>query len=151
MIVRHRTPLAPFDRSFDRAFEQLTNSFFDSRRQVGPIVDGAWHDDQFVLTVDLPGVPADAVTVEVAGSTLTLGAQTDSMEWQRTLRLSNRLDPETVSANHVDGRLTVRIGTFAEPRARQVEIETSPAPAAIEATGERAEEHADESADESTD
>ncbi len=136
MIVRHRTPLATFDRGFDRAFEQLTNSFFDSPRQHGPIVDGAWRDDQYVLTVDLPGVPADAVSVEVAGNTLTLGAQTDSMQWQRTLRLSGRLDPESVSANHVDGRLTVRIGTYAEPQARRVEIDTTPPPAAIEASSE---------------
>lgn len=148
MIVRHRTPFAGFDRSFDRAFEQLTNSFYDTRRQVGPVVDGAWHDEAYVLTVDLPGVPADAVTVEVAGNTLTLGAQTESMEWQRTLRLNGRLDPDTVSANHVDGRLTVRIGTYAEPQARRVEIDTAPAPAAIEATSETTDEQAGEQAGE---
>ena len=135
MIVRHRSPMS-FDRSFDRAFEQLTNSFFDSRRQPGPVVDGVWRDDEYVLTVDLPGVPADAVTVEVAGRTLSLGARTDQMEWQRTLKLGGRLDPEKVSANHVDGRLTVRIGTFDEPEARRIAIDTAPVAPAIEATSE---------------
>ncbi len=135
MIVRHRSPMS-FDRSFDRAFEQLTNSFFDSQRQPGPVVDGAWRDDEYVLTVDLPGVPADVVTVEVAGRTLSLGACTDQMEWQRTLKLGGRLDPEKVSANHVDGRLTVRIGTFDEPEARRISIDTTPVAAAIEAASD---------------
>ncbi len=140
MIVRHRTPIATFDRSFDRAFEQITNSFFDSRRQLGPMVDGAWHDDEYVLTVDLPGVPAEAVNVEVAGTTLTLSANTDTMEWQRSLRLNGRLDPESIRANHVDGRLTVRISTFDEPQARRVEIDTTPATPAIETTSEQSDQ-----------
>jgi HSP20 family protein len=136
MIVRHRSPISAFDRNFDRAFEQITNSFFDSRRQMGPVVEGTWKDDEYVLTADLPGVPADAVTVEVSGTTLILGAKTDSLEWQRTLRLGGRLDPEKVSANHVDGRLTVRIGTYDEPEARRIAIDTTPPAAAIEATSD---------------
>ena len=58
------------------------------------------------------------------------------MQWQRTVRLGDRLDPESVTAHHVDGRLTVRIGTHAEPEARTVAISTTPPPAAIEATAE---------------
>ena len=141
MIVRHRFPTSTFDRTFDRsfdrnldrAFEQLTSSFFDTRRSAGPVADGAWKDDQYVLTVDLPGVPADAVSVEVTGDQLLLEAHTDEMQWQRSLRLGGRLDPEQVSAHHVDGRLTVRIGTYDEPEARKIAIATTPPPAAIEA------------------
>jgi HSP20 family protein len=136
MIVRHRSPISPFDLSFDRAFEQLTNTFYDSRRQVGPLVDGGWQGDEYVITVDLPGVPADAVTVDVAGATLTLSARTDSMEWQRSIRLGGRLDPDKVRANHVDGRLTVRVGTFDEPETRRIEIDTAPVTPAIEATAD---------------
>lgn len=132
MIVRHRS-VSPLESTFDRAFEQLTNSFYDSRRQVGPTVDGSWRDDEYVLTVDLPGVPADAVAVDVSGNTLTLSARTDSMEWQRSVRLGGRLDPEKVRANHVDGRLTVRIGMYDEPESRRIEIDTSRPQAAIEA------------------
>jgi HSP20 family protein len=138
MIVRHRYPTATFDRSFDRAFEQITNSFFDSRRQAGPVVDGVWHDDEYVLTVDLPGVPAEAVSIEATGNTLTLAATTETMEWQRSLRLGGRLDPEKIVANHRDGRLTVRIGTFDAPEARVIAIDTTPTPAAIEATSDDA-------------
>lgn len=152
MIVRHRFPASTFDRAFDRnldrAFEQLTNSFFETRRPAGPVVDGAWRNDEYVLTVDLPGVPASAVNVEVTGDTLALEARTDEMHWQRTLRLGGRLDPDKISAHHVDGRLTVRIGTYDEPEARKVAIDVTAPPAAIESsvaddTGEQADEHAE--------
>ena len=131
MLVRHHTTAPTFDRSIDRAFEQLTNSFFETRRTTGPTVDGRWDDNEYVITVDLPGVPASAVTVEVTGTTLALAAETDSLTWHRSLRLGGRLDPEKVAARHLDGRLTVRIGTVDEPEARTVSIETA-APEAIE-------------------
>ena len=125
MIVRHRTT-PTFD--LDRAFEQLTSSFFDVRRPAGPVVDGTWSDDQYVLTVDLPGVPASAVDVSVTGTTLTIEVVTDELTWKRSLRLGGRLSADKVSAQHVDGRLTVRVGSHAEPEARRIEIDT-PVPA----------------------
>lgn len=147
MLVRHRTytPNGSFDRTFDRAFEQLTNSFFDTRRSDGPVIDGAWTDDEYVLTVDLPGVPAESVSVEVTGTNLTLGVTTDSLDWKRSVRLGERLDPDKVRARHLDGRLTVRIGTIDEPEARQVAIDTTAPDRAIEATSTdtQAEDQAD--------
>ena len=132
MIVRHRPAQPTFDLSFDRTFEQLANSFFDTRRAAGPVVDGSWSGDEYVLTVDLPGVPASAVDVQVSGATLTIDVSTDELSWKRSLRLGGRLSPDKVTANHVDGRLTVRIGSFDEPEARKIEIST--ATPAIEAT-----------------
>jgi len=157
MLVRHRHPIYTLDRVFDRvfdngfdtAFEQLTNSLM-SRRHVGPIVDGAWKDDQYVLTVDLPGVPAEAVSVEVAGNVLKLGVTTDQLEWTRSLTLGSRLDPEKVTAQHVDGRLTVRVGSVDSPATRRIEIDTTPEPAAIEAGATDAADAADEAATQST-
>ena len=144
MLVRHRTynpAFTPtFDRPLDRAFEQLTNSFFDTRRSDGPVIDGAWLDDEYVLTVDLPGVPAEAVTVEVTGTNLTLGATTDSLEWKRSVRLGGRLDPDKVHARHLDGRLTVRIVAVDEPEARVISIDTTAPERAIEATSSEADE-----------
>ena len=53
------------------------------------------------------------------------------------MSIGSALDPESVSANHVDGRLTVTIGAAAKPAARTIEISTT-APAAIE-SGEASE------------
>ena len=144
MLVRHRS-VTPFDRTIDRAFEQLTNSFYDTRRTASPVVDGAWDGDEYVLTVDLPGVPADAVAVDVAGSTLTLGAATDTFEWKRSLKLGGRLDAGKVSARHLDGRLTVRVGTVDEPETRSIAIDTAAPDPAIEAASSDADD--DQSSD----
>lgn len=125
MLTLRTTPT--FDRSFDRAFDQLVGSFFDQRRTAsGPVVDAGWQGDAYVLTVDLPGVPASAVAVEVAGQTLSLSATTPTLDWQRSVRLGARLDPDKVEANHVDGRLTVRIGTVDAPTSRRIEIGATP-------------------------
>jgi HSP20 family protein len=149
MIVRHRPTPNSFDVGFDRAFEQLANSFFDTRRShTGPVVDGSWSGDEYVLTVDLPGVPASGVDVQVSGTTLTVSVATDELTWKRSLRLGGRLSPDKVSAHHVDGRLTLRIGSFDEPEARSIEISTA-APA-IAATSTDASDTTDDTVDDTT-
>jgi len=132
MIVR--SSLSALDRSFDRTFEQLTAGLLPapaSRRRPLPEVR-AHHDDtdrdSLVLTVDLPGVGADAVTVEVAGRSLTLGVDTETLQWSRSLQLGPALDPDKVTARHLDGRLTVRIGSVDAPETRSIAIDTAPAP-----------------------
>ena len=136
MIVRHRTAPTTFDANFNRAFDQLATSFFDNRRPTGPVVDGSWVDDEYVLTVDLPGVPASAVSVDVTGTTLTVAVDSDDLTWKRSLRLGGRLDPEKVAARHLDGRLTVTVGSYDAPEPRSIEISTT-APA-IESTDNEA-------------
>ena len=125
MIVRHRTAPAAFDANFNRAFDQLTSSFFDNRRPTGPVVDGSWVGDEYVLTVDLPGVPASAVSVDVTGTTLTIAVENDDLSWKRSLRLGGRLDPDKVGARHLDGRLTVTVGSYDAPEPRSIEISTA--------------------------
>ena len=134
MIVRQRSPFAgvsALDRSFDRAFEQLTSSFFEPRRR-GPVMEATWSEGSLQLTVDLPGVPADAVSIEVAGRSLTVGVQTDEFEWTRTLKLGAALDPEAVNARHVDGRLTVPVNAVQAPTPRSSAIDTTAQQPAIE-------------------
>jgi HSP20 family protein len=146
MLVRTR-PYRPsvavrtFDRSFDRVFEQLTSSFASAPRT--PVVDATWRDGDLVLTVDLPGVAAEQVGVSVSGRTLTLSATTEHTSWERSLTIGAALDAESVTAQHVDGRLTVTIAAAAKPAVRTIEIAT--APAAIEAAS--SEDAASEPAD----
>jgi HSP20 family molecular chaperone IbpA len=133
MLVRTRPyrPAFSFDRSLDRAFGQLTSSFFTNVART-PVVDAGWHDGNLVLTVDLPGTPADQVGVSVSDRTLTLSAKGEHGSWERSMRLGAALDPEQTSATYVDGRLTVTVAGAAQPEARTIEISTS-APEAIEA------------------
>src|SRR6186997_2052597 len=121
MLVRTRpyrpaVAVRPFDRSFDRVFEQLTSTFTSAPRT--PVVDATWRDGDLVLTVDLPGVAADQVEVSVAGRTLTLSASTEHSSWERRVTIGAALDAESVTAQHVDGRLTVTIAAAAKPAVR---------------------------------
>jgi HSP20 family molecular chaperone IbpA len=124
MIVRHRTPASVIDRTFDRTFDQLTSSLFTPVRR-GPEVLASWDGDTLVLTVDLPGVAAEQVSVETAGRALTLAADTDSMQWTRSVQIGNSLDLEKIEAAHVNGRLTVRIGAVDAPETRRIVVKTT--------------------------
>lgn len=125
MIVR---PATTFDRSIDRAFEQLTRSLFDSNRATsGPDVKGGWHDNRYVMTVDLPGIAPENVDVNVTANVLELAANVDGINWSRKIRLGEGLDTESISAHHVHGRLTIVVSKVAAAETRSVTIDTTPA------------------------
>ena len=143
MIVRHRTPFGtarfevarvatPRPPAFERSVDQLVSALADAPRSGArrrtPVVDSSWHDGRLRLTVDLPGVAADAIDVRVTDRVLTIAVSTDELSWERTLRLGASLDAEQVSARHVDGRLTVEVGPLATPEPRRIAIDTTPAP-----------------------
>jgi HSP20 family molecular chaperone IbpA len=156
MIVRHRSPFTTrgypvvraFDSSFDRTFEQLTQSFFEPFRRL-PAVDSSSVDGSLVLSVDLPGVPSEAVNIEVAGRSLTIAVHTDELQWDRTVQLGTSVDPDKVSARHVDGRLTVTVGAVDTPPTRTIAIDTGSSstvtPAIESATTEGATDEAESS------
>ena len=150
MLVRTRPyrPAFAFDRSFDRTFDQLTSSFFTNVKRT-PVVDASWQDGNLVLAVDLPGTPAEQVGVAVSGRTLTLSVKGESSAWERSLRLGAALDAELVTANHVDGRLTVTVAPAAQPAARTIEISTSAPPAIAAESVETAEAQPEDGTSES--
>jgi len=128
MLVRTR-PYRPA-AGFDRTFDQLASSIFSTVTR-STVVDAGWRDGDLVLSVDLPGTPAEQVGVSVSGRTLTLSASGADSTWERSIHLGAALDTERVSAHHVDGRLTVTVAAAAKPEIRTVEVSTT-APAAIE-------------------
>jgi HSP20 family molecular chaperone IbpA len=123
-----------FDRRFDRTFAQLaglalgTGSF---TRSNSPAVSATWNDGAYLLTVDLPGVPEEALSVSVAGRTLIVDVATDNLTWNERVRLPHVLDIEATTANYANGRLTVTVPAAPEAQPRKVEIVTG-APAAAE-------------------
>jgi HSP20 family molecular chaperone IbpA len=125
VIVRHRTPASAIDRGFDRTFEQLTSSLFAPVRRT-PEVIASWDSDTMVLTVDLPGVAPEQVSVETSGQNLTLATDTETMQWSRTLQIGSALDLDKIEARHLNGRLTVRIGAVDTPETRRIPVSTTP-------------------------
>jgi HSP20 family molecular chaperone IbpA len=125
MILRTRPSFPAFEDRFDRAFHQLTSSILSASPRT-PAFDAAWTDGALQLTVDLPGTPEDAIQVDVAGRTLTIGVETDGLQWSRSVRLGSALDPEQVSAHYVHGRLTVTVAPAAAAEKRAIAIDTTP-------------------------
>ncbi len=129
LIVRNNRSLD----SLDRVFDQLTQSLFAPTARPraaaapAPHVQADWHEGSLVLTVDLPGVPRDAVSVEVAerGLTIAVAHSTERGEvrWSRSLQLGGSLDAEAVNARYADGRLTVTVPPAATPEPRRITIE----------------------------
>ena len=135
MIVRTRPFTPAFDQRVDRMFAELTRSMSGTRT---PEVAAAWHDGSMRLTVDLPGVADEAITVDVAGRTLTIAVDHEGTPWQRSFQLGAQLDPTQVSARYLHGRLTVTVAPAPEPEKRQIALDTAPdataTPAVLETT-----------------
>jgi HSP20 family protein len=117
----------------DRLFRQLVAGFNQPWEQTSPEVTGRWAEGALQLNVDLPGVPRDQVSVEVADRALTIGVVAAEGErkfrWSRTIQLANSLDADTVAATYADGRLTVTVQPTAKPEPRVISIGEPAAPA----------------------
>jgi HSP20 family molecular chaperone IbpA len=135
MILRTRPAFAAFD-DVDRMFNQLAQSFRSTSPRL-PVVDAAAQDGTLTLTVDLPGTPEDAIHVDVAGRTLTIGVESDALRWSRSIQLGRALDPEQVSAHYLHGRLTVTVAPAPEAQKRSIPVATT-APAIEAHTSEAA-------------
>jgi HSP20 family molecular chaperone IbpA len=135
MLVTRPRPVSRTNRSFDpfdRAFAQLSAGLLASTPvwRGAPSVTPTWRGDQLELTVDLPGVPRDAVSVEVADRTVTIAVEHaverdgggEELRWSRAIQLGGALDPDSVIARYVDGRLTVTVSPAPKPAARRVEL-----------------------------
>lgn len=104
-------------------------------RSTAPALSGRWADGAYELTVDLPGVPEEAISASVAGRTLTIDVVADELTWNERVRLPQTLDPELVSARYANGRLTVTIAKTAEATPRTIAIDTAPVPAELVVAG----------------
>lgn len=132
LLARTTTP-----SSFDRAFQQLSQSLMPTSSwawRTAPAVHAVWRGENLELSVDLPGVPREAVSVDVAGRALTIavehGAEGEQLRWSRAFQLGGSLDPDSVAARYADGRLVVTVAPTAKPASRRVAIASPGATAA---------------------
>jgi HSP20 family protein len=129
----------PF-REFDRLAQQLTGSTAPgtwSRPNPMPM-DAYRSGDEYVVVFDLPGVPADAIDLDIERNVLTVKAErrpaavSDGVEMQvaerplgvfsRQLFLGDTLDAERIEAAYDNGVLTLRIPVAAQAKPRKISI-----------------------------
>jgi HSP20 family protein len=137
LVVRHRPTRAPWDlqREVDSIFQRAFGVPFAS--SAGAAFDVEPDADGVTVRAELPGVDPAAIAINVEGRTLTISAERKSEERQngayrlreraygqfsRSLRLSDDLDAEAITADAKHGVLTVRIPKRAESKPRQIEV-----------------------------
>jgi HSP20 family protein len=94
--------------------------------------------DEYVVVFDLPGVPAEAIDLDVERNVLTVKAErrpagySEGIEMQvaerplgvfsRQLFLGDTLDPERIEAAYDNGVLTLKIPVAAQAKPRKISI-----------------------------
>lgn len=94
-------------------------------------------EDTYVLSVDLPGVDAESIDVDVDGRVLTVRAQRtapavegatwlsrerSSGAYVRKLNLGDSIDTENISADYANGVLTVSLPVSEKAKPRKVAV-----------------------------
>ncbi|MFD7924162.1 Hsp20/alpha crystallin family protein [Streptomyces sp. NPDC059740] len=101
--------------------------------------------EDYVITLDLPGVSTQAIDVRAEGSLLTVEAERRPAEsgdaqllvserplgvFARRLRLAGRIDADRVTAHHHAGVLTLRVPVAPSPERRRITVDGQPEPPA---------------------
>ena len=130
--------------TFQSDIDSVFDAFFDPRPANGatarwvPAMDLAETDEHLVLTVDLPGIAKDDVTIEVKDDVLTVSGERKAEHeerkdgyhrveraygsFSRSLSLPQGIDADQVEANFDKGVLEVRIPKPAERKPHRVQI-----------------------------
>lgn len=134
-------PLADLT-NFRRQFDALFNSFFapanfTPKESWNPTCRSAEDDKQYTITVELPGVDEKDVSVQLAGSQLTIAAKRvaetkdkDRQEsfagtFTRSVTLPETVDAAKIEAVYAKGLLTVKLPKLPQPKATAIPLKTA--------------------------
>ena len=142
-----------FLEPFAPLFELSRQLAFDATRPFAPAADVVVTDDDVTVVMDVPGLTADDVTIELREDALTISGerplpyQTDDRDgkvwhriergfgkFERVLNLPKGLDPDAITASLDNGVLTLHIPKPQERKPRRIEIATGAKTETIEAT-----------------
>ncbi|MBX3023485.1 Hsp20/alpha crystallin family protein [bacterium] len=135
-------PRFPFDSlsqlqaELDRFFGKPLVDSGLSGASVYPLVNVFTDANGMVVRAEVPGIPADKLSVQVEAGQLTISgersmpASSGSLHrrerqfgrFSRTLQLPPEIDPEQVAAECRNGVLTVRLGKHAAAKPRQISV-----------------------------
>lgn len=148
-MATRSNPFEEFERLVERMsrqFEDATRSwesggpFADWRAGAGSMpVDMVERDDEYVVTVDLPGYEREEVDVEVTDHVLRIAAEKESEREEsdenylrhershaatrRSIRLPEEVQKDGVSASMNNGVLTVTLPKLDVDEARKIDVE----------------------------
>ena len=132
LLIRDPFLAAPF-----RLMDELMRSTGNGNRVTGftPLVDVHETEEEYRVKVDLPGVKADDVGVEVNDNVLSMSGSRGADEtgqaqlverpygsFVRTLTLPQGVDSDSIEAGYQDGVLELRIPKPAEQKPKKITI-----------------------------
>lgn len=121
-----------FWKTFDSTFGATTND-----ADFSPALDVEESEGKYTLMLDLPGIKKDEIKIEVRDNTLFIsGERTREKKsdgevtrferyfgrFERSLSLPKSVDTENISANYLDGVLTLDIPKIAEASTKRIEV-----------------------------
>lgn len=132
LLIRDPFLAAPF-----RLMDELMRSAGNGNRVTGftPLVDVHETEEEYLVKVDVPGVKADDVNVEVNDNVLSISGSRGADEtgqaqlverpygsFVRTLTLPQGVDSDSIEAGYQDGVLELRIPKPAEQQPKKITI-----------------------------
>ena len=132
LLIRDPFLAAPF-----RLMDELMRSGGNGNRATGftPLVDVHETEEEYLVKVDLPGVKADDVSVEVNDNVLSISGSRAADEtgqaqlverpygsFVRTLTLPQGVDSDSIEAGYQDGVLELRIPKPVEQKPKKIAI-----------------------------
>jgi len=146
----HDNPLTTLRSEMDRLLDSFGREPWGalewpfSRREWGPVVDLQETDEEIVVRAEMPGMEPGQIDLSLVGRQLVIaGEKKQSQEKQeagaylsectygafrRTLELPQDVDPDSVSAEYVNGVLTVHVKKSKATATKRIEIKgTEPA------------------------
>jgi len=96
-------------RGFDRSFERFLSDAFFAPAQNALKVEQS--DDAWTLSLDVPGVAREQLTIEVDGTVVRLATVADAPRaFKAAYELPAEIDADTTSAKLENGVLTLTLG-----------------------------------------
>lgn len=135
-------PFRAFDEMFNDLWQNWPGQFLSDtvRPMLRPAMDVVENDKEFSIRVDLPGLKAEDLKVEVEDGLLTVGGEVgDTIEkegdhyhyrersygkFQRSVRLPNTVDANKVEANFENGVLNVILPKLPQAQPKQITVKT---------------------------
>jgi HSP20 family protein len=139
--------LAELEKEFNRMFSTLESRFGISRSKDDseyenavwmPLTDIYEDKDKYTLKIDLPGVKKDDVKISYSNGQLSISGERvqesehkDSKchriervfgKYYRSFNLPDHIQSENISAEFVDGQLTITIPKLEEAKPKEIEI-----------------------------
>jgi HSP20 family protein len=119
-----------FNRLVDHAFGVRNGRDRFARMPWVPAADVSEDDKQFVLTLEVPGLKADEVNVDLEGKRLTIrgektattGQATAARSFQRVFTLPEQVETGQIGASLADGVLTVQLPKTPKAEPKKIEV-----------------------------